>query len=122
MGDKPSIGSWTAGNANDDSTDTRGWLVGHFIDPSQGVRATSDVEVKWAQHPAGDRRTRWTRDDQRTTLVILISGKFRVDLAGGSETLSDQGDYVMWQPGIDHSWEALSISTVLTVRWPSESR
>ncbi|MEU8633244.1 hypothetical protein AB0C38_13815 [Amycolatopsis sp. NPDC048633] len=51
----------------------------------------------------------------------LISGKFRVDLTGGSETLNDQGDYVMWQPGIDHSWEALSTSTVLTVRWPSES-
>jgi len=119
MGEEPVKGSWTAGNATDDSLDTRGWLVGHFIDPTECVRATTAVEVKWAHHPAGDRRSAWTKDDQRTTLVILISGKFRVDLTGGGKTLSRQGDYVMWGPGVDHSWQALAGSVVLTVRWPS---
>ncbi|SFQ77599.1 signal peptidase I [Amycolatopsis rubida] len=103
MGDEPANGSWTAGNANDDSADTRGWLVGHFIDPSHGGRATSDVEVKWAHHNARERRLHWTSDDQRTTLVILISGTFRVDVTDGSRTMSRQGDYMMWGPGTDHS-------------------
>ncbi|WP_156757284.1 signal peptidase I [Actinokineospora pegani] len=113
------MSTWSAGNANDDGAPTRGWLVGHFIDPTEGVRHQDGVEVKWAHHPPGDKRTEWTADDQRTTLVILISGNFRVDVTGGSATLSKQGDYIMWGAGVDHSWEAAEQSIVLTVRWPS---
>jgi len=96
---------WTTGNATDDTSDTRGWLVGHFIDPSQGVRSSKDVEVKWA--------------NQRTTLVMLISGHFRVEVTGGGTTMTRQGDYIMWGPGIDHFWEAFEESVVLAIRWPS---
>jgi quercetin dioxygenase-like cupin family protein len=119
MGDQQVSDGWTAGNANEDAADTRGWLIGHFIEPTQGVRATNAVEVKWANHPAGDKRPGWTADDQRTTLVLLISGEFRVDVTGGSKTMTRQGDYVMWGAGVDHSWEALADSVVMTVRWPS---
>lgn len=114
-------GDWHAGNAADDTQDTRGWLLGHFIDPEDGVRSTTAVEVKWGVHPAGDKRPEWTSDDQRTTLVLLVSGRFRVDLTEGSTTMTKQGDYVLWGPGIDHIWEALADSVVLTVRWPSLS-
>lgn len=111
--------NWCHGNAAEDGRETRGWLLGHFIDPAEGVRSTKDVEVKWGIHPVGDKRPEWTNDDQRTTLVLLVEGKFRVNLTEGSVTMSRQGDYVMWGPGIDHSWEALSESVVITVRWPS---
>jgi quercetin dioxygenase-like cupin family protein len=50
---------------------------------------------------------------------LLIAGNFRVDLTGASIVLEKQGDYVVWGPGIDHSWEAISDSVVVTVRWPS---
>ncbi|GLZ37162.1 signal peptidase I [Actinokineospora sp. NBRC 105648] len=110
---------WSSGNAADDTTETRGWLVGHFIDPSQGIRASKDVEVKWGTHPEGDKRPEWTSDDQRTTLVILVEGHFRVDLTEGTKTMTRPGDYIMWGAGIDHSWEALAPSIVMTVRWPS---
>lgn len=119
MGNESLGGSWTAGNAHDDSANTRGWLVGHFIDQSQGIRATEDVEVKWARHAAGDKRSEWASGELRTTLVILVSGEFRVDVTGGTKTMNRQGDYVMWGPGIAHSWEALDESVVTTVRWPS---
>lgn len=111
--------NWYSGNANDDGAQNRGWLLGHFMDPSTGVRATKDVEVKWGVHPLGDKRADWTHDDARTTLVLLVEGRFRVDLTEGSVTMERQGDYVMWGPGIDHSWEALDSSIVITVRWPS---
>lgn len=111
--------TWHAGNADEDGRDTRGWLLGHFIDPAEGVRSSKDVEVKWAVHPAGDKRPAWTADDQRTTLLMLIQGDFRVDLTEGSITLGRQGDYAVWGPGIDHSWQAISDSVVVTVRWPS---
>ena len=120
MGDQVTA-NWQAGNAADDSTETRGWLVGHFIDPSVGVRSQKDVEVKWGTHPAGDKRPEWTADDQRTTLVLLVEGNFRVDTTDGSKTMTRQGDYIMWGPGVDHSWEALEDSVVMTVRWPSQT-
>jgi quercetin dioxygenase-like cupin family protein len=111
--------NWYNGNASEDAGERRGWLLGHFIDPSEGVRSTKDVEVKWGIHSAGDKRAEWTADDQRTTMVIMVEGNFRVDLTDASVTLAKQGDYLVWGPGIDHSWEAVSDSVVITVRWPS---
>lgn len=115
------IHRWTSGNAADNGAASRGWLIGHFIDPSEGMRSSNDIEVKWFHHPAGDKRPEWTSDEQRTTLVLLINGRFRVDLTEGGATMARQGDYVMWGPGIDHSWEALADSVVMTVRWPSSA-
>src|SRR6185503_18041306 len=63
-------GNRTFGYANHDAADTRGWLVGHFLPPSAGVRTDDAFEVKWANHPVGDTRQEWTADDQRTTLVM----------------------------------------------------
>jgi quercetin dioxygenase-like cupin family protein len=111
--------NWYHGNAAEDGRENRGWLLGYFIDPSEGVRSTKDVEVKWGIHPAGETRSEWTTDDQRTTLVLLVEGNFRVNLTEDSVTMNRQGDYIMWGPGIDHSWEALGDSIVITVRWPS---
>jgi quercetin dioxygenase-like cupin family protein len=110
---------WYSGNAAEDGRETRGWLLGHFINPTEGVRSTRDVEVKWGIHLAGDERAEWTSDDQRTTLVLLVQGNFRVDLTETRITLVRQGDYVVWGRGIDHSWKAISDSIVITVRWPS---
>jgi hypothetical protein len=106
MGGGAVSNGWYSGNAAEDGRESRGWLLGHFIDPDKGVRSSKDVEVKWGIHPVGDKRAEWTAD-------------FRIDLTQGSVTLERQGDYAVWGPGIDHSWEALSPSVVVTVRWPS---
>lgn len=110
---------WYQGNAADDGRDNRGWILGHFIDNSEGVRSTKDVEVKWGIHPAGDQRPDWATDDQRTTMVLLVAGKFVVSLSEGTIELTRQGDYAVWGPGLNHSWEAKEDSVVITVRWPS---
>jgi hypothetical protein len=111
--------NWYAGNAGD-AIANRGWILGYFIDPTQGaVRSTTDLEVKWGIHPAGDRRTEWTTGENRTTLLILIEGRWRLELSTGTVILSRQGDYVVWGPGIQHSWYAEKNSIVMTVRWPS---
>ena len=62
---------------------------------------------------------RSTGDDQRTTHVFHVKGSFRIDLTEGSYTLEREGDYLVWGPGIDHSWEALQDCLVTTVRFPS---
>ena len=80
---------------------------------------TTAVEVKWGVHPAGEGRDGWATDEQRTTLLILVRGRFRLDLSVASTTLEKEGDYAVWGPGIDHSWQAEEDSVVITVRWPS---
>lgn len=86
------------------------------------LRRTEDVEIKWARHRAGERRVSWQEDEWRTTVVMLVSGRFRLDLPTGSYTLVKQGDYAMWGPGMGHSWQAEEDCVVVTVRWPSAGR
>ncbi|SDM31700.1 hypothetical protein [Allokutzneria albata] len=102
---------WHTGNAADEGHRNRGWILGHFMDPACGVRSSQDVEVKWGVHAAGEQRAAWTCGDNRTTLALLVEGHFRIHLTT---------DYLLWGPGIDHSWEALADSVIITVRWPSQ--
>jgi glyoxylate utilization-related uncharacterized protein len=111
--------NWHVGNAAIDGADYRGWFVGHFIDRSGGVRASDAVEIKWGIHPAGERRDAWHTDEQRTTVLLLVKGRFRLDLSIGTFVLQNEGDYAMWGPGIGHSWQAKEDTVVITIRWPS---
>lgn len=106
------------GHAEVDAAGDRGWLLGHFK-PAGDPRHSADVEIKWGVHPPGDERAQWVSGEERTALLILISGRFRVELPGRSVLLAKQGDYVVWGHGVDHSWRAEEASVVMTVRWPS---
>ena len=89
--------------------------------PDSDIRRSTDVEVKWGNHPAGDEREAWQDDEDRTTLLLLIEGRFRINLSVASHVLAHRGDYAIWGPGIGHSWRAEEDSVVVTVRWPSLS-
>lgn len=106
------------GNAGQDAALDAGWLLGHFKDFSD-PRHSTDLEIKWGVHPRGDERARWATGEVRTALLVLVSGRFRVELPGRSVLLARQGDDVVWGRGVDHSWYAEEESVVLTVRWPS---
>ncbi len=107
------------GKAGPDAAADRGWLLGHFK-PEGDPRHSADVEIKWGVHPKGERRARWARGETRTALLVLISGRFRMEFPDGDVVLAERGDYVVWQRGVDHSWEAEEEGTVvITVRWPS---
>lgn len=115
--------NWYTGNAADDAPAHRGWLLGQFMDPGD-VRHSSDVEIKWGTHPAGDARPGgWASDEQCSTAVLLVSGRHKIELSsGGGAVLARQGDYLVWGPGVDHTWEAEEDSVVITIRWPSAPR
>ncbi|AXE27325.1 signal peptidase I [Streptomyces globosus] len=106
------------GKAAPDAAADRGWLLGHFKDPGD-PRHSADVEIKWGVHPKGDARAQWTAGEERTALLVLISGRFRMEFPDRDVVLAEQGDYVVWGRGVDHSWYAEEESVVLTVRWPS---
>jgi glyoxylate utilization-related uncharacterized protein len=107
------------GCAPDDGAPNQGWLLGHFM-PAGDLLHSEEVEVKWGVHPVGDRRAAWATGETRTALLVLIRGAFNVELRDRTVLLRAPGDYVVWGPGQDHSWQALEAqTTVLTVRWPS---
>ena len=108
------------GNAAVDGSSRWGWFIGHFIEPSDSPRSTSDVEVKWATHKAGEGRSEWAVNASATTLSIAIGGCFRLQFPDREVVLSQPGDYALWLPGVPHWWLAESDCTVLTVRWPSK--
>ena len=105
------------GHAGTDAPVNRGWLLGHFM-PDGDIRRSTDVEIKWGVHPRGDRRAQWVTGETRTAMIVLVSGRFRIDLPGRSVLLERQGDYVVFD-GVDHSWYAEEESVILGVRWPS---
>jgi hypothetical protein len=105
------------GSAGPDAAANRGWLLGHFMPPGD-VRHSAEVEIKWGVHPRGEQRAQWVSGETRTALIVLVYGRFRLDLPGRSVVLAEQGDYVVFDR-IDHSWEAEEDSVILVVRWPS---
>ena len=107
------------GRAGEDGARNQGWLLGHFMAKGELLHS-DDVEVKWGVHPLDDRREAWATDEVRTALLVLISGAFDVELRDRTVLLRAPGDYIVWGPGEDHSWQARAAGTVvLTVRWPS---
>ena len=108
------------GNAAIDNE--KGWFVGNSLPESLGIRHTYDVELKWSIHAAGEERLEWVTSEVRTTVAILISGKYEVMFRDKSTILAKQGDFVMWGRGSDHKGKALEDSVILTVRWPSIPR
>ncbi|MDN5274954.1 MAG: signal peptidase [Candidatus Saccharibacteria bacterium] len=108
------------GNAELDSSGTRGWLIGSFIEEKFGLRHTADIELKWGVLKTGDARNEWATGETRTTIGILISGKFTMEFRDQSVTFDKPGDYVMWGPGTSHRWKSREDAVWLTIRWPPE--
>jgi hypothetical protein len=105
------------GSAAADAPANRGWLLGHFM-PGGDVRHSTDVEIKWGVHRKGDRRASWVTGEVRTALIVLVSGKFRLEFPERAVVLAEQGDYVVFR-GVGHSWYAEEESVIVGVRWPS---
>lgn len=113
------VHSIQTGNIEVDSANTRGWLVGNFIEEKFGLRHTKDVEIKWGVHQKGIGREEWVTGETRTAIGILISGTLEMEFRDRKIIFDKPGDYIMWGPGTDHRWRATTDCVWLTIRWPS---
>jgi quercetin dioxygenase-like cupin family protein len=107
------------GNAADAARDTRGWFLGHFMPGADNPLRTGDVEVKWYTHAQGETREQWAPPNQVRTLNVLIRGKFVLCFPDQEVSLEREGDFVLFGPGVAHSFRSVEESLVLTIRWPS---
>ncbi len=69
------------GNAGKDAALDRGWLLGHFKEEGSPLHSDA-VEVKWGVHPRGEQRAQWVKGEVRAALLVLISGRFRMEFPG----------------------------------------
>ena len=107
------------GNAVDAGKDTRGWLLGHFMPGADNPLRTRDVELKWYTHARGETREQWAPPNDVRTLNVLIRGRFVLLFPDREVALEKEGDFVLFGPGVAHSFRSEEESLVLTVRWPS---
>ena len=75
--------------------------------------------MKWAVYDGGEVRPDWGVNDHAHTLAILVRGVFRLRFPEHEVVLSQEGDYVLWEPGVPHLWQAETPAVVVSVRWPS---
>ncbi len=107
------------GNAATASANTRGWLMGQFIEGADNPLRSSDLEVKWFTHAKGETRASWSPASGVRTLNVLVRGRFVLLFPDHEVLLEKEGDFVLFGPGIAHSFRCEEESLVLTVRWPS---
>jgi hypothetical protein len=91
-------------------------------------RSTQRPETNWivgqvASLPIGSLRflNHSTSEQGRTLSILVDGGAFEYCFAGGGASvtlvLDRPGDFVIWGPGLEHAWQPLQRSTILTVRW-----
>jgi hypothetical protein len=100
-----------------------GWFIGQFFPEQIGLQHQSAVEVKWGQHPKGERRRAFAKTEAATTISVLISGAFVMKLMIDGRLreieLNRPGDYAAVGPDVPHSWEATEDCLVISIRFPS---
>jgi hypothetical protein len=125
----------TSGNASVDGLPFQSWFVGNLEKwaanrntPLPGrpfdLNQSSAVEIKWAEHRAGEMRPDWAECSDKRSISILVRGKFLLRFRSPEnpgETverrLEHEGDYAIWGTNAEHTWVVEEDSVVVTVRW-----
>lgn len=103
---------------NADHPERKNWFAGAFI-PEASMLHTDAVEIKWAKHTKGIKKTTGMNLDAHIrTVVILISGKWRAWFHEAEKEIimSEPGDYIVYDTAL-HDSEALEDSHIVVVRW-----
>lgn len=125
------------GNAGLVDTNGTGWFIGFSEWAKSGdanlrhVAAealSSDLCVKWFEHPAGRPNGEFKPISDGRTISILVGSpsEFRIECSLSSSfapqdtvvgVLRQTGDYMIWGEGVYHRAFAVKPATILTIRW-----
>jgi len=125
----------TKGNTKTDGKDFGFWFMGAiekwccdkkipFDREKYGLRNREDIEIKWGMYKKDDVRDVWADCSDKTGMSILIRGDFTFTFREKSNhdnqsevRLYNEGDYVVWQEDMEHTWRMDEDSEILTLRW-----
>jgi len=108
------------GNCEAEKSNHRGWIIGYFMDKGSLLHS-EDLEVKWSSHLKGEKKLELAKNVKAKTLFILFKGEFSFHFSDQKMdvVLSKEGDYILYDAGVAHSWEVLKDCCGINVRWPS---
>jgi len=108
------------GNLAEKAKTHRGWVVGHFIEKDDLLHSEA-VEIKYHLAKKGETNESFAAVSEAHTLSVLMRGRFRLLFPehGSEYILENEGDFVFWNPLVQHGWEVLEDTLLITVRWPS---
>jgi len=127
----------TTGNTKNDGRDFRFWFVGQiekwckendipFDGKRYGLRNTGDIEIKWGTYKKGELRDIWASCSDKRAMSILIRGDFTFIFREVEHhkklrevRLMNEGDYVIWNEDVEHTWRMDEDSEIITLRWTS---
>lgn len=120
-----------------DNVRNREYIIGFTpVDPilfvDQHTPNADITGVKYSRHRSGDKRSDdASADDQTRVTILLEGGPWKQEMWTPTSqrityTLQRPGDFIAWEPGYCHTWEALGDATMLTVSFrrrkaPSEA-
>ncbi len=112
-----------SGNLDDENKkhpEHRGWFMGHF---AEEPLKTEELEVNWGVQKKGDKKDSVGMNLRAKTLIILIKGEMIHRFPDDKKEIKliKPGDFIFWDSGVAHSWEAITDSISVVVRWPSIS-
>lgn len=108
------------GNIDNKPNGDRGWIIGEFKDRELPYPfANKFFSLKWSKLSKGDKKPSPVAEEKAKTLTLLVTGKHRVNFPDENESvlLQKEGDYVFFEPGIAHSWEAVEDNFTITLRF-----
>lgn len=100
-------------------TDHPNSFIGDFM--KQPELFSDSVKIKYSKHLKGKKREEEKCDNEYVTVTILVSGRFSVHFPETNETvvLEKEGDFLVYQKEVLHTWEALEDSVTMCVRYKS---
>lgn len=116
--------NWIVGESPTTPADSLRFMrQGNKENNTVGAKAT-DIAVKWFVHKPTD-PPEWGKrkatSEGRSMSLLAGEGKFKLRFSKGDQEctliLDKPGDFAIWGPGLEHSWEPIQISTILTIRW-----
>lgn len=107
------------GNFNESAVEHKGWIIGHFMEVNSPF-CNQDFEIKWGKHKKGEVKGAIIQTNA-DSLAVLVYGKHLIKFPslGKEVILEKEGDYLFFPKGVDHTWETLEDTLMLTIRWPS---
>jgi hypothetical protein len=127
---------FSTGNAATDGAPFNAWFIGDLKSWTErngglnanvidfGFRQSTGVEMKWSVHRAGEVRAAWAPCSNRTTMSLLVRGKFLLRFRSPyareritEQRLERESDYAVWGTDTEHTWVVEEDSVIFTVRW-----
>lgn len=114
------------GKISDLNSKYKNWILGAFVEETEfNTKNSKNFEFKWSEREAGyfhPPKETMVPNPNCKSLTLCAKGKFEYTFVNKNGEFKDvntlsTGEYVYWEPDINHQVRVLEDSLILTIRW-----